>query len=134
MCSADWTVNYLCVAGGVYAQTQAAMAYGMAGAPAAAIPNGMMHGTQVVQVLLSRCSQVCFLDITYLGIPWLFWNLGLLVVYLKQLKLTNSIRGTRSLLLLLLWNPKFHYHLHKSPLLNCVLSQLNPAQMFTLFH
>lgn len=60
----DWTVkseefsNYWCVSGNVYAQTQAtgysqaAVAYGMAGAPAAVIPNGMMHGTQIVQVLL----------------------------------------------------------------------------------
>jgi len=49
-------LNYWCVSGGVYAQTQvtgypqAAMGYGMAGVPAGAVPNGIMHGTQVVQV------------------------------------------------------------------------------------
>jgi hypothetical protein len=47
----------------VYAQaqpaagySQAAVAYGMTGAPAAGIPNGMMHGTQIVQVLLQLLS------------------------------------------------------------------------------
>ncbi|XP_021915773.1 stromal membrane-associated protein 1 isoform X2 [Zootermopsis nevadensis] len=43
------------IPGGVYTQTQAtgypqaAVAFGVAGAPAAAVPNGMMQGTQVVQ-------------------------------------------------------------------------------------
>lgn len=41
------------------------MAFGVAGAPAAAVPNGMMQGTQVVQVTDARL--FLYLCATYLS-------------------------------------------------------------------